>query len=519
MKNIFKAGDVIDAKVGANVITPDPKIESERPDLTQTRKSFAQRLFPVAACGCGLFSDGFLNNIIGSVNTMLSKIYGDRYTSSPAASNVASIAFAGTVIGQLVFGYTTDAYSRKWSLWVSTVILFVFAALAAGSYGAGDTVGGLLAALTAYRFFIGIGIGGEYPAGSVACAEATGELKSGTRNRWFILFTNNMIDIGFVVSAFVPMIVVLATSENHLRAAWRICLGIGCIPPLTLIYFRLKLDEPESYKRESMRHAKTPWLLVIKFYWFRLAVVALIWFIYDFSSYSFGIYSSTIVSNLLGTNYPLWKSFGWNTVINLFYIPGSVGGAFVADWIGPKKALAYGVTAQAIVGFILAGCYGPLYKPEYVGGFIVVYGVFLALGELGPGDNIGLIASKTCATAVRGKYYGIAAATGKIGAYVGTKVLGILYSKYETSDPVRAGQLPVYISSGLCIFSALLAWFLLPNIGQDTIDHEDVKFREFLGANGYDTSLMGTGTAAPLVRDPSGEDSIEEVSYEKGQHA
>lgn len=106
------------------------------------------------------------------------------------------------------------------------------------------------------------------------------------------------------------MIVVLATSENHLRAAWRICLGIGCIPPLTLIYFRLKLDEPESYKRESMRHAKTPWLLVIKFYWFRLFVVALIWFIYDFSSYSFGIYSSTIVSNLLGTNYPLWKSFG-----------------------------------------------------------------------------------------------------------------------------------------------------------------------------------------------------------------
>lgn len=58
MKNVFKAGDVIDSKIGANVITPDPKVESERPDLTQTQKSFAQRLFPVAACGCGLFSDG-----------------------------------------------------------------------------------------------------------------------------------------------------------------------------------------------------------------------------------------------------------------------------------------------------------------------------------------------------------------------------------------------------------------------------------------------------------------------------
>lgn len=41
---------------------------------------------------------------------------------------------------------------------------------------------------------VGIGIGGEYPAGSVSCAESTGELKSGSRNMWFILFTNSMID-------------------------------------------------------------------------------------------------------------------------------------------------------------------------------------------------------------------------------------------------------------------------------------------------------------------------------------
>jgi len=40
--------------------------------------------------------------------------------------------------------------------------------------------------------------------------------------------------------------------------------------------------------------------------------------------------------------------------------------------------------------------------------------------------------------------------------------------------------------------SALLAFFLLPHIGQDTIDTEDVKFREYLAANGYDVSQMGT---------------------------
>lgn len=76
------------------------------------------------------------------------------------------------------------------------------------------------------------------PAGSVGAAESTGELKTGHRNRWFIFATDFQIDLGFVISAFVPMVVVLATGENHLRAAWRICLALGAIPPLSLLYLR-----------------------------------------------------------------------------------------------------------------------------------------------------------------------------------------------------------------------------------------------------------------------------------------
>lgn len=55
-----------------------------------------------------------------------------------------------------------------------------------------------------------------------------------------------------------------------------------------------------------------------------------------------------------------------------------------------------------------------------VAAFAVVYGIFLSFGELGPGNCLGLLASKTSPTAVRGQYYGIAAAIGKVGAFVGT---------------------------------------------------------------------------------------------------
>lgn len=128
-------------------------------DIAPPEKTRWERSWPTIACGAGLFSDGYLQSVIGPVNTCLKTIYGKAYTNSNAAQNVTSIAFAGTVLGQLVFGYTSDHYSRKWSLLVSTIILFIFAALGAGSYGANGTLGGLIAALTAYRFLLGIGIG------------------------------------------------------------------------------------------------------------------------------------------------------------------------------------------------------------------------------------------------------------------------------------------------------------------------------------------------------------------------
>ena len=111
-----------------------------------------------------------------------------------------------------------------------------------------------------------------------------------------------------------------------------------------------------------------------RFYWFRLAVVSLIWFIYDFSSYSFGLYSSAWIEIIIGKNAPLWKSFGWTTLTYLFYLPGSGLGALVSDWIGPRHTLAIGVLLQGIVGFIMSGCYKYLATSANVGGFVVVYG-------------------------------------------------------------------------------------------------------------------------------------------------
>lgn len=472
-----------------DVAVQDADYDANAVDNTTAPENQPLITLPVVACGAGLFSDGYINNVIGSVGTILALKYGDQWTKSNAKSVVSAIVFAGTVLGQLVFGFLADRWSRTNSLLVSTVILFVFTVLATGSYWHGSTVG-MFNILAAWRFFVGVGIGGEYPAGSVGCAESTSEIKSGWRHFIFIMFTNSIIDFGFVIGAFVPYVVAAACNNEHLSTQWRVSLGIGAVFPLVLFVMRLFVKEPEEFNKHSMRNVKTPYWLVLKFYGPRLLVVSLIWFIYDFLTYAFGIYSSTILANIFPSDAPLTTIFGWNTVLNVFYLPGSILGAKASDWFGPRYCLIFGVLLQAIIGFIMAGNYSHLSQPHMVGAFTTVYGIFLSLGEFGPGNNIGLLAAKTCATGVRGQYYGIAAAIGKIGAFVGTYVYPYIEAAGGDSTTASA-QYPFYVSSSLCVLSALLAFFLLPNVGQDTIAMEDERFRAYLEANGWDTTQLG----------------------------
>jgi hypothetical protein len=105
-------------------------------------------------------------------------------------------------------------------------------------------------------------------------------------------------------------------------------------------------------------------------------------------------------------------------LINAFYLPGTFAGAFVADRIGPKNTMIIGLLCQAAFGFGLGGGFGEL--KNNVAGLVVMYGFYVAFGEFGPGNNLGLLASKAVApSAVRGTFYGIAAGIGKVGAFTG----------------------------------------------------------------------------------------------------
>jgi len=188
----------------------------------------------------------------------------------------------------------------------------------------------------------------------------------------------------------------------------------------------------------------------------------------------------------------------------LFYLPGSLLGAIFSDIIGPKYCIVVGTTIQAVIGLLLGLFYEKL--TQNIGAFVAVYGLFLTFGEFGLGDNIGLLAAKSSATCVRGRFYGIAAAMGKTGAFIGTFVFPLVEFSFTFPSltsyvkivrafggeyTIRGKAGPCYIACGLAVIAALIALICLPRLGQDCLQVEDRKFRALLEIHGYKTERMG----------------------------
>ncbi|KAI9250048.1 major facilitator superfamily domain-containing protein [Sporodiniella umbellata] len=467
-------------------VDSDSSIESS-PAKAQSRST---SYFNVLFSGFALLSDGYQSGVISFVNLFLSKIYGAQFDAT-MKSRLSYSMFVGAIVGQLGFGLIIDRLGRKIGLVSTTFLVILGAALSAAS--SGTTVQGMLWMMIISRGVLGVGVGGEYPCSSVSAGESADEVAPGRRGALFVLVTNFVIDAGYVVSAIVPVIL-LAIFKDNLEPVWRLSLGLGIIPPLSVLYFRLRMADSERYRTSAMRK-KVPYWLIIKRYWFRLLIASGLWFIYDFISYPSGVFSSVIIDSVAGGE-SIIEVVAWNILLYSFYLPGSLLGAYSVDRIGRRKTLTIGLLAMGVVGMILGGVY-ELISTRCLPMFIIMYGLYLALAEYGPGDTMGLNATEMFPTAVRGTCYGMAAAVGKVGATVGTLAF------VPMQEAMGGYRGPFLVGSGIAIVTGVLAWFCVPDIGPEGLVQEDADFKEYLEQNGYDTSQLGLHTSPTLSTDAS----------------
>lgn len=77
------------------------------------------------------------------------------------------------------------------------------------------------------------------------------------------------------------------------------------------------------------------------------------------------------------------QNIGFGTVVNCFYLPGCLLGGYLMDRIGRKQTMCLGFGVWTIMGFVIGGALNPIQSVLPL--FIVLYGIFNAAGEMGPG--------------------------------------------------------------------------------------------------------------------------------------
>lgn len=143
--------------------------------------------------------------------------------------------------------------------------------------------------------------------------------------------------------------------------------------------------------------------------------------------------------------------------------------------------MTLGFFLWAILGFVIGGALGPIQSVFPL--FVVLYGIFNALGEMGPGVATFLCGAESFPTPLRGHFLGFAAAVGKAGASIGTQVFTPIQNSF--SDAQKGIQGTFLIGAAFAAAGGLISWFLIPDRERD-LESEDARFRTYLMEQGYE---------------------------------
>lgn len=413
-------------------------------------------------------------------NVLLGKEYPKEYTAD-VSTRVSNSLLVGQIIGMIVIGLTCDYMGRKAAIVATTTLIVLGGILATASNGV--TVSGMFWMMTVARGTVGFGAGGEYPASSTSASEASNEHALEKRGPIFILVTNLPLSFGGPFAVIVFLIVFAACGKAHYTTVWRICFGIGCIWPLTIFYFRMKMLNSKLYRRSAIKK-NVPYKLIFKYFGRNLIGTCGAWFLYDFITFPNGVFSGTIISSVVSHSGSegevIQRTAEWQLLLGVLSIPGVLLGAFLCDRIGRKNTMMIGFSGYLVFGLIIGCSFDKITK--IVPLFVIFYGLMQSTGNMGPGDMLGLLSSETYATPVRGTCYGISAAIGKTGAAVGTQAF----------KPIQEhlGKKWTFIIAAICgVLGVLVTFFFVEDISGDDLAIRDERFRQFLADNGWKGEL------------------------------
>ncbi|KAJ0415161.1 major facilitator superfamily domain-containing protein [Aspergillus carlsbadensis] len=224
----------------------------------------------VIVAGIGFFTDAYAIFSVNMVVPMLEVVYWQGEDENVQNNYKLALSIAtlgGALVGQVMFGVAADIWGRRKMYGLELMVLiFTTIGLALSSEGAFGSMS-VIALLVFWRFFMGLGLGGDYPLSAVICSEF-----APTRIRGQMLAAVFFCQSLGALAANIVALIAVAGFRHQLRQdisgavcsdacirdvdrIWRLIVGLGAVPAFIALWFRLTIVESPRYTAEVTQNS------------------------------------------------------------------------------------------------------------------------------------------------------------------------------------------------------------------------------------------------------------------------
>ncbi len=379
--------------------------------------------------GVGFFTDAYDLFIIGVAVSVIAPLW---HLNNVQIGLVGSTSLIAAFLGSTVFGRIGDKFGRRTIYGIEAIIITASAILSAFSPN--------FIWLIAARFFLGFGIGGDYPLSAVIMSEYSNRKDRGK----LVGLVFSMQAAGLVFGPLVAY--VLLSSSMPLDLSWRLMLGLGAIPSGLVIYLRRKIPESPRYaahvlgdaevaaaslnkfsgakvdrteiKMKKTKEKKSNFSLFLKNrkYMLTLFGTAGSWFLMDYAYYGNTISTPIIMGSIAPHMSLQAKALTTLLIFSVFAVPGYIASLLLIDKIGRKSIQFLGFAVMG-TAFLLTGLIPEITQISVL--FIGLYGISYFFTEFGPNFTTFVMPSELFPTEYRTTGHGFSAGIAKFGAFLG----------------------------------------------------------------------------------------------------
>lgn len=349
---------------------------------------------------------------------------------------IGSVNSIGMAVGALVFGLMADRIGRK-NVFILTLLLF---SLGSGAAAFSTT----LTVFLVFRFFIGMGLGGELPVASTLVSESVPVDRRGR----VVVLLESFWAVGWLIAAVISYFIIP-------KYGWQMALILSALPALYALYLRLGL--PDSPRFAAVKGKKSTSALTglakcwSKEYRRQTIMLWIVWFGVVFSYYGMFLWLPSV---MVMKGFSLIKSFEYVLIMTLAQLPGYFTAAWFIEKFGRKFVLVVYLVGTAISAYFFGTADSTA--------LLIGSGIFLSFFNLGAWGGLYAYTPEQYPTIIRGTGAGLAASFGRIGGVLGPLLVGYWVTQ----------KMPISVIFSTFCISILIAAFAVLFLGKETKERE-----------------------------------------------